>query len=64
MGRLKNGWGAESDYYIVSQAPREYGFGNQFRSLVGAMIVALSSGRKFRSRYFDPLLRSNVGRVV
>ena len=49
---MRYGVGAESSKYILYNVNSHYGFGNQFRSLLGCAIVALASGRRLRSIYY------------
>ena len=50
--RLLNGFGEESDKYIVNLSVLTGGFANQFRALLGNVVLALSTGRKLRSKLF------------
>lgn len=50
--RLLNGVGEERDKYIVNLSVLTGGFANQFRALLGNVVLALSTGRKLRSSPF------------
>ena len=48
--RLLNGYGKEANKTIIHESRTYSGLGNQVRSLVGSMAIALASGRKLRSK--------------
>ena len=51
--RLLNGYGKEANKTIIHESRTYSGLGNQVRSLVGSMAIALASGRKLRSKDID-----------
>ena len=51
--RLLNGYGKEANKTIIYESRTYSGLGNQVRSLVGSMAIALASGRKLRSIIID-----------
>ena len=51
--RLINGFGKEANKTIIHESRTYSGLGNQVRSLVGSMAIALASGRKLRSNTID-----------
>ena len=50
LKRMNGGDEDSQPYYIVYHVDSNVGFANQFRSLCGLFLIALVSGRKFRSR--------------
>ena len=48
---LLHGEGKEKEKLIIHHSAIEYGFGNQFRSLLGNVVFALVTGRRLRSNF-------------
>ena len=51
--RLINGYGKEANKTIIHESRTYSGLGNQVRSLVGSIAIALASGRKLRSNTIE-----------
>lgn len=51
--RLLYGVGPKSSSYIILREDEPYGFGNNFRSLLASVLIALLSGKRLRSNEND-----------
>ena len=51
--RLLYGVGPKSSSYIILREDEPYGFGNNFRSLLASVLIALLSGKRLRSNEID-----------
>lgn len=49
VNRLKYGVGSKASSYIIMREDEPYGFGNNFRSLLASVLIALLSGKRLRS---------------
>lgn len=50
LKRMNGGDEDSQPYYIIYNVDSTVGFANQFRSLCSLFLLAVASGRKFRSR--------------
>lgn len=53
VDRLLHGDGPKASFYIIFSEDKPYGFGNNFRSLLASVLIALISGKRLRSRGSD-----------